>query len=42
MKNFVVIDLDGTLINTLPGMTIASNLMLEHFNYSYRYSEDEV
>ena len=42
MKNFVVIDLDGTLINTLPGMTIASNLMLEHFNYSYRYSEKEV
>ncbi|HBS10402.1 MAG TPA: hypothetical protein DEA28_01530, partial [Firmicutes bacterium] len=42
MKDFVVLDLDGTLINTLIGITKASNLFLKAFNYPYFYSEEQV
>lgn len=42
MKKFVIFDFDGTLLDTLKGLTNASNLLMEKFNYPYRYSYDEV
>lgn len=42
MKNFVVFDLDGTLIDTLTGLTEAVNLTLKEINKPYHYSKDEV
>ena len=42
MKNFVVFDLDGTLIDTLNGLTKTSNDFLLKFNYPYHYTKEEV
>jgi len=42
MNKFIVFDLDGTLINTVKGITIAINETLKHFNYSYVYNEGEI
>ena len=42
MKNFVVFDLDGTLIDTLIGLTEAVNLTLKEINKPYYYSKEEV
>ncbi len=42
MKKFVVCDLDGTLIDTLKGITKAANLMLKYYDYPYQYTEEEV
>lgn len=39
---FVVFDLDGTLIDTLIGITEAVNNTLKHFNYPYHYTKDEI
>ena len=37
MKNFVVLDLDGTLLDTLLGITRAMNEGLKFYNYPYSY-----
>lgn len=42
MKNFVILDLDGTIVDTLEGLTKAANLVMEEFNYPYRYDREEV
>lgn len=42
MKKFIVFDLDGTLVDTLLGLTKASNELMEKYNYPYRYSYSEV
>ena len=42
MKKFVVLDLDGTLIDTLKGLTLASNIFLNKYNYSFKYTNNEV
>lgn len=42
MKKFIIFDFDGTLVDTLKGLTNASNLLMEEFNYPYRYSYEEV
>lgn len=42
MKKFVVCDLDGTLIDTLIGLTKASNEFMEINNYPYRYEYNDV
>lgn len=42
MKKFVIFDFDGTLLDTLKGLTNASNLLMERFNYPYRYTYDDV
>ena len=42
MKNFVVFDLDGTLIDTLTGLTEAVNKTLKELNLPYSYKRDEV
>ena len=42
MNKLVVFDLDGTLIDTIKGITIALNNTLTYFNYPYKYSEKEV
>lgn len=42
MKNFVVFDLDGTLIDTLNGLTKTSNDFLLKYNYPYHYTKEEV
>ena len=42
MNKFVIFDLDGTLIDTCEGITKAVNNTLEHFNYPYHYSKEEI
>ena len=42
MKKFVVLDLDGTLIDTLKGLTLASNIFLNKYNYPFKYTNNEV
>ena len=42
MKNFVVFDLDGTLIDTLTGLTEAVNETLKELSLPYSYKRDEV
>jgi|SRR5574344_279201 phosphoglycolate phosphatase len=42
MNKFIVFDLDGTLINTVTGITVAVNNTLAHFGYKYHYTSDEV
>lgn len=42
MKKFIVFDLDGTLINTVTGITAAVNETMKHFNYPYKYTVDDV
>lgn len=42
MNKFIVFDLDGTLIDTVKGITVAVNNTLKHFNYPYVYNEVEV
>lgn len=42
MNKYIVFDLDGTLINTLRGITEALNVTLAHYGYGYHYSDDEV
>ncbi|MGP1413860.1 MAG: HAD family hydrolase [Bacillales bacterium] len=39
---FIFFDLDGTLINTLKGITVALNNTLNYFNYPFTYEYDEV
>lgn len=39
---FIVFDLDGTLINTLPGIYNASAEFLKLNNYEYTYTQDEI
>ncbi|MBQ9266191.1 MAG: HAD-IA family hydrolase [Bacilli bacterium] len=40
--DFVVFDLDGTLINTLEGITVSVNHALKALNVPYQYEENEV
>lgn len=40
--DFVIFDLDGTLINTLEGITVAINHALNALNMPYQYSDAEV
>ena len=40
--DFVVFDLDGTLINTLEGITVSVNHALKALNVPYQYEEKEV
>ena len=40
--DFVVFDLDGTLINTLKGITVSVNHALKELKIPYEYSEEEV
>ena len=42
MKNFVVLDLDGTILNTLVGITKAVNETLKYYSYEYEYDEQTV
>ena len=42
VMKFVIFDLDGTLINTLKGITVAVNKFLKFKNINKKYSEDEV
>lgn len=42
MDKFVVFDLDGTLIDTLTGLTEAVNLTLKEINKPYTYKKEEV
>ena len=42
MDKFVVFDLDGTLIDTLTGLTEAVNLTLKEINKPYIYKKEEV
>ncbi|MBP5694907.1 MAG: HAD family hydrolase [Bacilli bacterium] len=40
--DYVIFDLDGTLINTLEGITVAINHALKALNLPYQYEESEV
>ena len=40
--DYVIFDLDGTLINTLEGITVAINHTMKELNLPFRYKEDEV
>lgn len=40
--DFVIFDLDGTLINTLEGITVSVNHALKELKIPYEYSEEEV
>ena len=42
MKNFVVLDLDGTILDTLEGITKAVNKALKFYNYDYEYDRATV
>ncbi|MFA6667397.1 MAG: HAD-IA family hydrolase [Bacilli bacterium] len=42
MKRFIIFDLDGTLIDTCGGITVAVNNTLKHFNYPFTYLPSEV
>lgn len=42
MVNYIVFDLDGTLLDTLSGLTLATNDTLKELNISLHYSKDEV
>lgn len=42
MFDYVVFDLDGTLIDTLEGLTVAVNKTMEQLNLKYHYSKEEV
>lgn len=42
MVDYIVFDLDGTLLDTLIGLTLALNNTLKELNESYRYKENEV
>lgn len=42
MKKFIVFDLDGTLIDTLEGLTVACSKFLDEFNFPYRYEKSEI
>jgi len=42
MDKFIIFDLDGTLIDTLKGISYALNKFLKDNNYEYQYSEKEV
>lgn len=42
MNKFIVFDADGTLLDTLPGITKALNTTLEELNLAYVYSEEQV
>ena len=42
MKKFVVFDLDGTLIDTLTGLTYSVNETLKELDLPYIYQKDEV
>jgi len=42
MNKFIAFDLDGTLFNTVQGITLAINDSLEHFGYNKSYTEDEI
>ena len=33
-KELIIFDLDGTLINSIPDITLALNIMLKHYNFS--------
>ena len=42
MKKFVIFDLDGTLIDTVEGITIAANKYLSSHNIPFVYSRDDI
>lgn len=42
MFDYIVFDLDGTLIDTLEGLTVAVNKTMEQLNFKYNYSKEEV
>ena len=42
MFDYIVFDLDGTLIDTLEGLTVAVNKTMEQLNLKYHYSKEEV
>lgn len=42
MIDYIIFDLDGTLIDTLEGLTYAVNKTLNDLNISYSYSKDQV
>ncbi len=42
MNKFIIFDLDGTLIDTLEGITKGLNLTLKELNISKNYSKEEV
>lgn len=42
MNKFIVFDLDGTLMDTIGGITLAINNTLENFKYKYRYTEKNI
>ncbi len=42
MDKFVVFDLDGTLVDTLPGIQKGLNITLKELNFNYSYSLNKV
>lgn len=42
MFDYIVFDLDGTLIDTLEGLTVAVNKTMEQLNLKYHYSKEEI
>lgn len=42
MNKFIIFDLDGTLLDTLEGITEGLNLTLKELNFSKNYSKEEV
>ena len=42
MKKFVIFDLDGTLIDTVEGITIAANKYLSSHNIPFVYSRGDI
>lgn len=42
MKKFIVFDLDGTLIDSLKGITYSVNKTLKEFNYDFSYDEKTI
>ena len=42
MNKFIIFDADGTLLDTLPGITKALNETLSELNLPYKYNEEQV
>lgn len=42
MKKFIFFDLDGTLVDTLSGITLSINEYLKEFDYDFKYEKENV